>query len=141
MVPTEEEKKLLLFEYQCSQQSGHHQDALLWNTVSIFVAAIVVLLGFTLNVLKEQSTQVLVWLIAVLGALLTFGVGIFIWVRHGVMKINYEICQEIEVALNLPKHAHSRITEWYPRCIQRTVIYLILAGLLYTWIAILYGPK
>ncbi len=140
-MPTEEEKKLLLVEYQCSQQSGHHQDALLWNTVSIFVAAIVVLLGFTLAALNQPSAQFSIRSVAFLGILMTIGVGILIWVRNGVMEINYKICQEVEVTLDLPKKAHGRITEWYPRCIQRVVIYLILAALLYTWIVILYGPK
>lgn len=137
-MPTDE-KEILLLEYKCSQQSGHHQDALLWNTVSIFVAAIVVLLGFTLNILKEPSTQSPVWLVAFLGILMTIGVGVLIGVRNGVMKINYDICKEVEARLDLPKHAHRRITEWYPRNIQRVVIYLILGWLFVIWVFVLCG--
>src|SRR2546425_5440211 len=119
----EEERSILLVEYQAAQASAEHHDGIIWVVTGIIWGASLVLLGLAVDHADKPELRLPVAGIAILAILLHC----FLWGVHSqfrTLKIQkYERCKVIERRLKHMSHhtavAHEQEsqTAWY-RIIQ-----------------------
>jgi len=119
-----------LVEYQKAQDSAQHHDTLVATTISTFLGASLVLLGFVLNNLQRRGElRLILTLLAVVAALMTITVGINAFLLNWVKRQKYERCKALEVPLGFEQHRGTK----YWKGAQRFLLCLILMLLLVAW--------
>jgi hypothetical protein len=94
----------LLVEYEKAQDSAQHHDSLLWTSVSFIFGGMLVLLGFVLDSLDKKEAKSILWIVSVLGILLTVVAVLIAFQFNRVKQFKYDRCREIEEQIGGKQH-------------------------------------
>ena len=123
-----------LVEYQKAQDSAQHHDTLAASTISTFLGASLVLLGFVVNNLQRRNElRVILTILGIVAVLITIAIWINAFLFNSIKRQKYRRCQALEDPLGFEQHRTLR----YPQGIQRVVLSIVLAMLLVAWAAII----
>ena len=126
-------------EYQTAQESAHHHDQLIWTTAGIVWGASLVLLGFVLSGLAEESGRVVRTAIASFGLILICVVWRFMLVWRAVRNRKYEVCWSIEELPGFQQKHHSREKRDYPRGTMTKWYGVVSVLFIGVWLMVIIG--
>src|SRR5205823_2582561 len=109
--------------YEMAQQSAEHSDTLLWEVTYIIWGATTLLLGFVLEAIKQEPGLAL--MTALLSIFLSIMVLRFAMLYRRVRNTKYDICKQIEKALEMKWQHHTVTTGYSPG--EQTTWYWIAA--------------
>jgi hypothetical protein len=101
---SENERQLLLVEYEAAQSSAQHHDAMLWQATYTVWSATVILLGLALGAVDKAPLRPLVVAVSILGICLTWAVEFFARDLRAIKNFKYERCKFIEKRLGMQQH-------------------------------------
>lgn len=114
---TDEEERQLK-EYELSQQSAEHHDAMLWEVTAIIWGANTLMIAFTFETARDPVTQSRVLVAAILGIALTIFARVNYLTSRQVRRRKYAICQAIEEAIPLVHEQHVNEERVYQKGVQ-----------------------
>ena len=125
-------------EYQKAQDSAEHHDKLLWQMTSMFWAGNLVLLGFIINCLKDNtqnfSFKIILAIICALGAILMIFMEVFGYSFGCIRRQKYQRCREIELKLGLRQHLNLNCQEY-----GQTILYFLISmSFVFIWICLFF---
>jgi len=118
-------------EYQKTQDSAEHHDALLWTTVSIIWAGNLVLLGFVLNNIKNPDLRIILTHLSIFGIILAICMYIFALLFNSIIKQKYDRCKKLEDILGFEQHKKLK----YPSGVQKSLLIITTIAFVLIWIS------